>query len=209
MAINYISNEVSFPLQPAVRNEEDRLQSKARAAVMCPAVDMINGIRMSEMNDTTSKKIFLEVCMGIEVLCAELYHYYSAVFEDNPEASRIWKKAALEEEDHQKQFELALRLLNETEFEVQKDSLERAFSIQYKLLKLTDLVKSSKPELLTAVSKAVEMEDKLADLHVSAALKFKDMSIQKLFKVLGEGDRKHVAVLQRYHTILLLPHSEM
>lgn len=164
---------------------------------------------MSEMNDLTSKKIFLEVCMGIEVLCAELYHYYSTVFEDIPEASRIWKKAALEEEDHQKQFELALRLLNETEFEVQKDSLERAFSIQYKLLKLTDHVKSSKPELLTAVSKAVEMEDKLADLHVSASLKFKDMSIQKLFKALGEDDRQHVAALQRYHTILLLPHCEM
>lgn len=164
---------------------------------------------MNEMNDTITRKIFLEVCKGIEVLCAELYHYYSAIFEDIPEAARLWRQAALEEEDHQQQFELALRLLNETEFEVQKTTLERAYSIQYKLLKLVDHVKNNKPELLTAVSKALEMENKLAELHAGAALKFKDQSLQKLFKALGEGDRGHVAALQRYQMILLLPHSEM
>jgi rubrerythrin len=167
------------------------------------------GSTMSDMTVMMSKKIFLEVCMGIEGLCAELYHYYSEIYEDIPEASRLWKKTALEEESHQRQFELALRLVNETEFEVSKDGLKRAYAIQYKLLKLLEHIKSNKPELLTAVSKAVEMENKLADLHVHTSLHFKEEAMQNLFKSLSDADRDHVSDMQRYRTILHLPLCEM
>lgn len=164
---------------------------------------------MSEMTDKTTKKIFLEVCMGIEALCAKLYHFYSIIYEDIPEAARFWKKAALEEENHRKQFELALHLLNETEFTVSKGSLKRAYSIQYKLLKLLEHIKSNKPDLLTAVSKAIEMEEKLAGLHAYTALDFKEESMQRLFKALSEADRDHVDDMQRYRAILFLPLSDM
>jgi len=164
---------------------------------------------MTDMSDITSKKVFLEVCMGIEMLCADLYHIYSEIYEDIPEASRLWKKTALEEENHQMQFGLALRLLSGSEFEVPKESLKRAHSIQYKLLELINHVKGTKPELLTAVSKAVEMEEKLADLHVNAALHFKEESMRKLFKSLSKADHCHIADLQRYRTILYLPQCEM
>ncbi len=164
---------------------------------------------MSEMIEMMTKKIFLEVCMRIEGLCADLYHHYSEVYEDVPDASKLWKKTALEEENHKLQFELALRLMDENEFEFSNDSLKRAYSIQRKLLQLMEHVKNNKPELLTAVTKAVEMEDKLADLHVNTALKFKEESLQKLFSALGEDDRSHVSALQRLQTILELPHCEM
>jgi rubrerythrin len=164
---------------------------------------------MGEMTDMMTRKIFLEVCMGIEGLCADMYHYYSKIYDDNPEASSLWNKTALEEENHQKQFELALRLLNETEFEVPEESLKRAYSIQSKLLKLKDHIKSNKPDLLTAVSKALEMEDKLANLHVHTSLNFKEESMQNLFKSLSDADRGHVSDLERYRTILCLPQSEM
>ena len=161
------------------------------------------------MSDVMTKKIFLEVCMGIEALCADLYHYYSTIYEDIPEAATLWKKTALEEENHQRQFEMALRLVDETEFEVLNDSLNRAHAIQHKLLKLMDNIKSAKPDLLMAVSKAVEMEEKLADLHIQSSLKFSEESMQNLFKALSEADRAHVADLQRYRSILYLPQSEM
>jgi rubrerythrin len=164
---------------------------------------------MSEMTVMMSKKIFLEVCMGIEGLCADLYHHYSEVYEDVPEASHLWKKTAMEEENHKLQFELALRLMDENEFEISQDSLNRAYTIQYKLLRLMEHVKSNTPELLTAVTRAVEMEDNLADLHVHTSLNFKDRSLQKLFSALGEDDRSHVSALQRFQTILDLPHCEM
>jgi rubrerythrin len=164
---------------------------------------------MSEMTVKMSRKIFLEVCMGIEGLCAEMYHYYSTIYEDIPEASRLWKKTALEEENHQKQFGLALHLMNETEFEVSKDGLKRAYSIQHKLLQLLEHVRNNQPELLTAVSKAVEMEEQLADLHAHSSLNFTEESMQNLFQALSEADRDHVADMQRYRTILYLPLTEM
>lgn len=166
-------------------------------------------IKMSEAIETMTKKIFLEVCMGIEGLCADLYHYYSQLYEDVPEASRLWKKTALEEENHQSQFKLALGLLDETEFEVLEESRNQAYSIQYNLLKLMTNIKNTKPELLTAVSKAIEMEEKLAILHIKSSLKFKEESMQNLFKALSDADHGHVEELQRYKSILSLPHSEM
>jgi len=164
---------------------------------------------MSEMTDLMNRKVFLEICMGIERLCAELYNFYGEIYADIPDASSLWKKTALEEENHQSQFELALRLINETEFEVPEDSLKRAYAIQFKLLKLMDHIRSNKPDLLTALSKALEMEEKLADLHAHTSLKFKEESMHNLFRVLGEADRGHVSDMQRYQTILHLPHSEM
>ena len=157
---------------------------------------------MSEMTVMITKKTFLDVCMGIEGLCADLYHHYSKIFEDIPEASRLWKKTALEEEHHLKQFELVLRLMNDTEFEVPKDNLKRVYSIQYKLQKHLEHIKTNRPELMTAVSKSVEMEEILADLHVHTSLNFRDDSMQDLFKALSEADNEHVADMQRYRKTL-------
>jgi len=164
---------------------------------------------MGEMTDMMTRKLFLDVCMDIEGLCADLYHYYSKIYVDVPEASRLWKKTALEEENHRKQFELASLLLKEAEYEVGYDSLRRAYLVQYKLVKLTEIIKDNKPDLLTAVSKVLEMEEKLADLHVYTALNFKEESMQKLFKAMSDSDCDHIAALQRYQTILYLPQCEM
>jgi hypothetical protein len=164
---------------------------------------------MSEMTDIVASKTFLEVCMSIEGLCADLYHYYSDIYTDNPGAARLWKKTALEEEDHRRQFDLALRLLHETEFEVEKESLKKAYSIQYTLLKQLEQVKLNKPVLHAAVADAVEMEELLADLHVQASLKFREESMKKLFIALGDADRDHVMDLYRYRTIQTLPYFEM
>jgi rubrerythrin len=164
---------------------------------------------MSEITDTMTKKIFLDVCRGIEGLCADLYHYYSDIYADIPEAATLWKKTALEEENHQRQFELAIRMWDETEFDVLEGSLNRAYSIHGMLQNLTERIKETRPELLTAVSKAVEMEERLADLHAYTALKFKEESMQNLFKALSDADHGHVADLRQYLTILSLPQSEM
>jgi len=164
---------------------------------------------MEEDKDIMASKVFLKVCMGIEDLCADLYYHYSELYKDIPEASQLWRKTALEEEDHRRQFEFALRLMHEIDFEISKDTLKRAFMIQCKLLKLKDHIKDTKIELVTAITKALEMEESLADLHAHTSLTFKDESIQRLFKSLSEADHGHVADMQRYQTMLRLPHCDM
>jgi rubrerythrin len=180
-----------------------------RATTGTQLTPALKGAAMSNMTNILASKIFLEVCMGIEGLCADLYHSYSTMFADTPEASRLWKKTALEEENHRMQFELALRLFSETEFEVPKESLKRAFSVHCNLLKLKDSCTRNRPELLAAVSQAVEMEANLADLHVHTALHFSEPTMQNMFKALSDADRDHVAGLQRYQAMLRLPLVEM
>lgn len=164
---------------------------------------------MSEIADMMGKKTFLDVCRGIEGQCAELYHYYSSIYEDIPEVSGLWKKTALEEENHGKQFELVIRLWNETEFDVLLDSMRTAYSIQLKLDGLLKNIRNTRPDPLLAISKAVEMEERLADLHAHTSLKFREESMQKLFNALNEADCDHVADLRRHYSVLYLPHAEI
>jgi len=164
---------------------------------------------IEEMTTVPTNKAFLEVCMSIEGLCADLYHYYSERYRDVPEASRLWKKTALEEENHQRQFELALLLSEQVEYDVTRVSLKRAYSIESALQKFVAQVKRNTPDLLTAVSRAVEMEEILSELHANQCLRFKDDSIQGLFKAMNEADNEHMVALQRYLTILNLPQCEM
>jgi rubrerythrin len=65
------------------------------------------------------------------------------------------------------------------------------------------------PDLITALTKSIEMEKRLADLHVESALHFKDDSIQKMFQALQQADQEHVKSLQHLLSIVSLPHAEM
>ncbi len=164
---------------------------------------------MSELTDMMARMTFLELCIGIESMCADIYHYYSSIHAENPEISKLWKKTALEEENHQRQFGLALRLMNETGFEIMSESLRRAYYIHGKLTSLRDHVRKNPPDPLTAISKAVEMEEQLSDMHAHTAIKFKEESIRQLFQSLSDADSNHVSELQRYRAILSLPQTEM
>ena len=164
---------------------------------------------MSDTNNTIISKNFLEICVQIEERCAALYDFYSDIYEDIPDASFLWNKTARANENHQKQFELALRLLSETEFEVSKASLSRAYTIQSNLIQFMEYIKNNKPGILTAVSKAVELEERLAELHVQSSLNFKDKSIHNLFKAMSKTDYDPVAALKLYWTILYLPQCEI
>lgn len=164
---------------------------------------------MSDMTEMMTKQMFLEVCIEIEGLCADLYHYYSDLFIGNSYVSGVWKKTALEEENHQKQFCLAFRLVNRTTFEVLKDSLRQAYSVHHYLMKLIEHVKINKPDLLTAIENAVNMEEKIACLHVNSSLNFKEAEVQNLFRVLSEADQGHIEELKRCWMIMNLSRHEM
>ena len=152
--------------------------------------------------------LFLEVCSKIEGLSAELYHYYSELFHDDQESSQLWKKTALEEENHQKLFELALRLRNECELEIISD-YNKALRVYEKLKSLIIYVRESPPDIFLAITKAIEMEVALADLHVDSAAHFIDAQTQNMFKSLQAHDKEHIDALRRHQAILFLPRTEM
>lgn len=153
-----------------------------------------------------SAVLFFEVCARIEECCAELYHYYSEIHRDSEYISSMWKKTALEEEGHQKQFVLATKILKDVDYELSGD-LERARRMYQKLNSLLDHVRKNPPEPEVALNKAIEMEESLGDLHLDSAVIFKDDSINQMFRALRNFDQEHVTAMQRCLTILQLSES--
>jgi rubrerythrin len=163
-----------------------------------------------EALDTTKDKVilFFDVCAKIEGLCAQLYHYYSDIYRDNDEVSRLWKKTALEEENHQKQFELVNRLRDDLGFDINAD-IDRTYRIHHKLNSLLAHVHQNPPDIVTALNKAIEMEESLSDIHLDSSVRFHDESTKKMFQALREYDLDHVKSLRHCLSIMMLPQAEM
>ena len=160
--------------------------------------------------DTDKDKIvlFFDVCAKIEGLCAALYHFYSDIHRDHADVSRLWKKTALEEENHQKQFELAFRLRDDIEFDLNAD-IDRFYRIHQILSNLLAHVRQNPPDIVTALTKSIEMEERIADLHLESSVRFHDESIRKMFQALQEFDQDHVKSLRHCLAVVSLPKAEM
>ncbi len=163
-----------------------------------------------EQLDTTKDKVvlFFDVCARIEGLCAQLYHYYSDLYKDLDDVSQTWKKTALEEENHQKQFELANRLRDDVGFDLNAD-IDRTYRIHQKLSNLLAHVQQNPPDIVTALTKAIEMEESLSDIHLDSSVQFHDESTKRMFQALREYDLDHVKTLRHCLSIMTLPHAEM
>lgn len=152
--------------------------------------------------------LFLDVNARIEALCAELYHFYSRVFFYNGDVSRLWQKTAMEEENHRMQVQMAMRLSDAIE-DVLPDGLTVAYSIHQKLHRLVAGVRNNPPDLVTALKKSIEMEERMAFLHVESSVRFKDESIRRMFEALRGSDRGHITALKRQLAIETLALTEM
>jgi len=164
---------------------------------------------MQQLDTNRDKAIlFFDVCAKNEGLCAALYHYYSDLYKDNDDVSRLWKKTALEEENHQKQFELANRLRDDVGFDLNAD-LERMYRIHQKLVNLLDHVRQNPPDIVTALTKAIEMEESLSELHLDSSVRFHDESTSRMFQALQEHDQDHIKSLRHCLAVMMLPKAEM
>ena len=163
---------------------------------------------MENSGQTDKAAVFFDFCAGIEGMCAELYHFYSELFTENADVSSLWKKTALEEENHQKQFELASRLREDVSFDLNAD-IERTGRIHQKLGTLLQYVRQNPPDMVTALSKAIEMEESLADLHLDSSVRFHDEGVKKMFQALREFDLDHVKALRHCLAIMTLHKTEM
>ncbi|QEM68331.1 hypothetical protein FO488_09260 [Geobacter sp. FeAm09] len=163
---------------------------------------------METANNYSGDCPIFEICARIEAQTAELYHYYSELFRENPDAAQLWRKTALEEENHLRQFELADRLYRNAGFAVSVDP-ERAHRVCHKLGTLLSHVRQHPPDLETALSRAIEMEESLADLHMEGVVRFADDSVQKIFKAMMRFDQEHVQSLKRFLAIVALARTEM
>ena len=138
-------------------------------------------------NTTESGNIlhFLDLCASIEDLFAE-----------NRDAARLWKKTAREEENHRVQAEVAVRICDGTE-RLGEGVLERSHRLHRNLHAMVNGVKVNPPSLEVALRKAIEIEERVADLHVECAIHFRDGATQRFFQMMRDLDRDHITALKR------------
>lgn len=143
----------------------------------------------------------LDICCKTEEACADLYHYFSKLYEDNPKASTIWKKTAVEEENHANQFRLASRLRGQGMKSLSTDSY-KAKTLLAKLQSVYESVQKSPPPLKEAFRFAINLENSLSDYHMDTIATYEDESLANLFKAMMENDREHIQMLENAFTEL-------
>lgn len=141
--------------------------------------------------------LLFDLCREIEGDFAELYHFYSSHFGEDPEIARMWKKTAMEEENHQHQFAMARRMMNNIECTANV-AIDMAVDIREKVARLVATVTKTPPDLATALKRAIELEEKLAVFHAGTVVSFSDPAIKKMFSAMLGFDQEHVETLRKH-----------
>lgn len=141
----------------------------------------------------------LEICRDIEAANAELYWYFAEVFKDHAELTALWQKTAREEENHFRQFGLAIKLRKDTivdSLRVDGSKAEKTLNV---IKTYFDTVKQTPPSKLEALSAAIKIEKGLAAFHLTNAAHFIQESHKKLFAAMMAADKEHLEALQRFY----------
>ncbi len=141
----------------------------------------------------------LQVLRPLEQLerkLAELYQWFSDLFEADAEAAFVFHRMYLEENTHVRLIEYQRRLArgNPNAFGDVEVSLE---GVRRELARIDALRASGKaPSLEEAVRAALEFESDAAEYHYKNAIRLASPDMSRLFDSLGASDKQHVKSLR-------------
>ena len=136
----------------------------------------------------------LDACQEIEEIASQIYHYHADQFADNDKIARLWRKTALEEENHALQVVLAKKIAKSipgTNLDIGQTESTRNL-----IRTLFESIKKSPPRLEEAIRTAILFEETLAQFHMDNALVFEEKGLAGLFKALMMHDREHMQELE-------------
>lgn len=141
-------------------------------------------------------KDILEVCQFVELSCAELYHYFAELFNDDRDSLLLWLKTAMEEENHGRQFALVAKLRRKNIIKSIRIELVDAEVTLIYVRSLIRRVKAHPPSLEEALRIAIDLEKKLECLMMKNVINFVDQSYEKSFLAISNADINHLESLQ-------------
>ena len=144
----------------------------------------------------------LQTCAAIERECAGLYHWLSNLFHDDRTVSTLWKKTALEEENHESQFLLAEKL-SDGILAVPLIDLATVIAELERLKKLRLEFEKNPPDLIRALETAITIEEELDGFHLQKILLFSNEDHRKMFGAMMAHDREHAESLKRFFAELM------
>ncbi|HEY4743967.1 MAG TPA: hypothetical protein VIH45_04860 [Desulfuromonadaceae bacterium] len=139
----------------------------------------------------------LDICSSIEQKTAELYFFFSELYREMPDLARLWRKTAQEEENHMRQFQMAVRLSKNSTFTAAVSPLHAQQALDM-ITGLLERLREHPPTWHNALKFAIELEDRLSRFHTATALVFDDSSFNALYQAMMKHDQDHVQALSRY-----------
>ena len=148
------------------------------------------------MNTSTSKEVrrTLQLCCELEREMGDLYRDFAGLHADDVELARLWLKTAREEDNHAKQFELAL--LYREEIAATSISPSEAGALLAAAREKRQGAVDSAPSPEQALRFAIELEERFASFHMTAVGIFKTPKLKGLFESMMAADRDHVGALE-------------
>lgn len=146
---------------------------------------------------STELVTFLTTCAAIEQECAQLYRWFSELYRDDRQASRLWKKTELEENNHESQLLLAAKLAEELPAVPLLEQAEAEWKLQL-VRSLRQELGNEPPGLARALELAIAIEEELAVFHLENVLHFEREEHRKMFEAMMAHDREHADALSKF-----------
>ena len=129
---------------------------------------------------------------------AELYEWYSELFEDDAEAAFVFIQLAAEEHGHLKMIEYQRRLVRKNPRNFADVSLDLK-PVEDALVTLATLRNTPHPPSLEeALRAALMLETSAAEYHFKTAMKQANPNAARLLDALGTSDRDHLGKLVEF-----------
>lgn len=154
-----------------------------------------------EIKLSISDTHILDICCSIEETCANIYWYFSRLYNDNPEISELWIKTAQEEDSHAEQFRLAYRLKGSGMKSLNIDRYKATTTLK-QLESIYENIKNSTPPVKEALRFAVKIEHTLCEFHMNAIADFEDQDLARLFDSMMRNDKEHIQMLEKAYEAL-------
>ncbi len=151
------------------------------------------------------RRDILEVCRDIRLMCAELYHFYADLFVDDRAALLFWKRIAMGEENHAKEFSLIAKLRRQNIIQsFGSDSIDAEIALVY-LRSVIDKTRQNPPSIAEALSTSIRLEEKLSRFHLQNIVKFADPSFRRQFTKVIQAEQERIASFRKAYEQLVVP----
>jgi rubrerythrin len=148
------------------------------------------------MEDTIIKMhVFLDSCYELESSCARMYYLFAELFNEDEQVSLLWEKTALEEENHARHVQLAMKMVPSISW-VCLDSWHNATATVEMIKQTICSVQESPPTLQDAIIMALECESRMENFHMHNAILVKENVGNSMFKALKKADHEHIEMLE-------------
>lgn len=138
----------------------------------------------------------LDICARIEDKAEEIYLFLTDAHNHSHRISALWKKTALEEQNHARHFRFSRRSKDEMVASVKMSQAKAEDMLS--LAKATlDQIKRDRPEVESALAITIRLEETLLNFHMAYAVEFVEQSYKNLFQAMMAADNGHIESLRQ------------